>query len=410
MHNQIFEQALGLESPWYIKSVEFSKEDKRLDINIDFTKGSTFEYEDQGSFKAYDTIKKSWRHLNFFEHECYINCRVPRVKLDDGKVKRIKAPWEGVNSGFTLLFEALIMQMASCMPVQNVADIINEDDEKIWRILHKYVERSREDIDMSEVSVIGVDETSQAKHHNYVTVFVDMNKRKTLYVTDGKDNTTVVDFVKDLELHNGDANNITAVSSDMSPAFIKGINENLPNATITFDRFHVMNLISKAVDEVRIEEAKTNPLLYRTKYIFLKNRVNLTDKQEEFLGGTLELKKHNLKTVRALHLRESFQAIYQATSKSDFTRLLNEWYNWARRCRLEPMKKAATSIKKHWYGIVSWFDSKLNNGILEGMNSVIQAAKRKARGYSTTKNYKTIIYLLTAGLDFTKINAHVKNA
>lgn len=410
MHNQIFEQALGLESPWYIKGVEFSKENKRLDINIDFTRGSTFKYENQGQFKAYDTVQKSWRHLNFFEHECYLNCRVPRVKIDDGKVKRIKTPWEGVNSGFTLLFEALVLQMTSCMPVQNVADIINEDDEKIWRVLHKYVDRSREDIDMFEVTTIGVDETSKAKNHNYVTVFVDMDERKTLYVTEGKDNSTVIDFVKDLEEHNGNADNITGVSADMSPAFIKGITENLENAEITFDRFHVMKLVSGAVDKVRIEEAKTNPLLYKTKYIFLKNRENLSENQEELLTKTLELKKHNLKTVRALHLRENFQAIYQAPSKREFIRLLKEWYSWARHSRLEPMKKAALSIKAHWDGIVNWFDSRLNNGILEGMNSVIQAAKRKARGYRTTKNYKTIIYLLTAGLDFTKINPHAKMA
>lgn len=408
MNHEIFEQALGLTSPWYIKSIEFSKENKRLDINIDFVKGSTFAYEDQGSFKAYDTVPKSWRHLNFFEHECYLNGRVPKVKIASGKVRRIKTPWEGVNPGFTLLFEALTLQMSACMPVQNVADIINEDDEKIWRILHKYVDRAREDVDMSAVKTIGVDETSKAKHHNYVTVFVDMETRKTLYVTEGKDNKTVVDFVVDLENHKGEAKKITAVSSDMSKAFIKGINENLTEATITFDRFHVMGKVSDAVNQVRIEEVQTNPLLKKTKFIFLKNRENLTDNQEELLYGTLSLQKHNLKTVRALHLREAFQAVYQAVSKEDFIDRLESWYSWARRCRLEPMKKAAQSIKNHWDGIVSWYDSQLSNGILEGLNSIIQAAKRKARGFRTTKNYKTIIYLLTADLDFKKINPHAK--
>ena len=85
--NQLFETALGIGTPWFINEVTFNEDKKRLDIYIDFKKGSEFYYEDEeqsikGDFKAYDTVKKSWRHLNFFEHETYLNARVPRVKID----------------------------------------------------------------------------------------------------------------------------------------------------------------------------------------------------------------------------------------------------------------------------------------------------------------------------------------
>ena len=411
--NDIFSAALNIVDPWFIEDVIFDEEKGRLDININFKRGSKFHYSNTdeqifGDFPVHDTVKKSWRHLNFFEHDCYLNCRVPRIKTQSGKVRLIKTPWEGSSLGFTLLFEALLMQLIKGMPINNVARIAGVDDEKLWRMVHKYIELARVHEDFSEVTQIGVDETSKKKRQDYVTVFVDLKKRKTMYVTEGRDNKTVVDFCKDLKEHNGDVEKITDVSSDMSKAFIKGVKENLPNAKITFDKFHIMQIISKALQQVRIAEVKENPLLKRTKGIFDTNRENLTEKGLYKLEKELELKSLNLKTVRAYHLKENFQAIYNAGCKKEFEELLEKWYSWARRCRLEPMKKAAETIKNHWDGIVNWFDSKINNGILEGLNSLIQSAKSKARGYSTFKNYKAIIYLVTGDLDFTKVNRHYK--
>jgi transposase len=407
MNNQIFEQALNIKGPWYIHNIEFSAERKQLDIYIDFKKGSSFPYEEKGPFKACDTVQKTWRHLNFFEHECYLHARVPIVKPQEGQRRQIKAPWEGINSGFTMLFEALIMELCLHMPVQTVANMIKVDDEKIWRVLHKYVDRAREDVDLSDLTRVGLDETSKSKGHKYVTCFVDMDAKKTVYIAEGKDNKTVIEFVKDLKEHKGNPESITDVSSDMSPAFIKGVNENLPNASITFDRFHLMQFITKAVDHVRKEEVKENPLLKKTKFLWLKNKCNLSER-ETAKFDELKKQKYKLKTLRATQIKEAFQDLYLASTKDEFLRGLKGWYSWARRSRLEPMKKAALSIKKHWDGVVQWFDTRLSNGFLEGMNSRIQTAKRRAFGYRSFRSYATIIYMLTAKLDFSKINPCLK--
>jgi transposase len=409
----IFSAALGINTPWYIKDIKFDIEKCRLDVNIDFKRGTKFKYinkEDgiEGVFPVYDTIKKSWRHLNFFEHDCYLNCRVPRIKTDSGNVRHVQTPWEGKSSGFTLLFEALLMQLIKEMPVNAVARIAKVDDEKLWRMLEKYIDKARTFEDFSNVSQIGMDETSKKKHHDYVTMFVDLEKRKTIFVTKGKDNKTVVDFCKDLQEHNANPEAITDVSCDMSPAFIKGIKNNLANAKITFDKFHIMKLLGEAVGDVRRAEAMENPLLKGTKWIFDSNRENMSEKNIQRLDD-LELKKLNLKTVRAFHIRENYQEIYKANSKQDFIRLLEQWYSWARRSRLKPMKNVAKTIKNHWDGVVNWFDSKINNGILEGLNSLVQSAKCKARGYRTFKNFRAIIYLITGDLDFTKVNIHYKD-
>ena len=227
-----------------------------------------------GNFGAYDTIQKSWRHLNFFEHECYLNARVPRVKDDRGKLHTVIPGWSGLSNGFTLLFEALILQFAMYMPVHNIAKLLKVSDRKIWGMLDRYIDSALKLNNYSEVDTVGMDETSISKGHDYLTLFVDLKNRKTINVAEGKSNSTVESFKSDFELHNGDVKNITEVRCDMSPAFIKGVKDNLPNAQITFDKFHVLKLINEAVDKVRRAEASSNPVLTGLRYIFLKNEFN----------------------------------------------------------------------------------------------------------------------------------------
>lgn len=409
MIKELFGKALGIQKPWFIDTMKFNEKEHRLDIHINFESGSQFEYKSEseqisGEFGVYDTVEKSWRHLNFFQHECYLHCRVPRVKPEGDKIRQIEVPWAGISNGFTLLFEALLMQLCSEMPVNAVSRLTNVDDNKIWRMLECYVEEARKLEDFSEITKIGLDETSKKKNHDYVTLFVDLEQRKTIYVTEGKDNTTIKRFTEDLEAHNGKKENIVDVSCDMSPAFIKGISENFENAEITFDKFHLIKIISEAVGSVRKAESQENDVLKGTRNIFNKNRENMTELQLKYLKEKLELKGLRLKTVRAFHLRESFQEIYKSDTKEEFIVKLKKWYLWATHCRLEPMKAVAKTIKKHWYGVVRWYDSRINNGILEGLNSLIQSAKSKARGFKTFRNFKIVIYLVTGNLDFTKVN------
>ena len=413
MTKELFQMALNVTDPWFVKELSFDVEAKRLDVYIDFKKGSTFDYIDESEAlnevgcKVYDTKNKTWKHLNFFEHECYLHARVPRVKLDNGKVKSIVAPWEGLSNGFTLLFEALLLQLCQAMPVSKVAAITKTSDDKLWRMLEKYIDQTRSHEEFKEITSIGMDETSRAKGHEYITLFVDLEERRTLFITEGKDNTTVERFTEDFRQHNGVIDNITDVSCDMSPAFIKGVNTYLPKAQITFDKFHILKIINEAVNSVRKQEVSTNKLLTGTKYIWLKNYNNLTEKQKETLDS-LTLSNMNLKTMKAYNIRQSFQDIYQATTKEEFETYLKKWYFWATHSRLDPIIKAAKTIKKHWDGIIMWHESKINNGILEGLNSVIQATKSKARGYKTFKNYKIIVYLLTGKLDFSLVNRRFK--
>lgn len=204
--------------------------------------------------------------FRFFQHKAYIHLRTPRTKCPDDKVHLIDVPWGGVGSGFTLLIEALILELSKHMPINAVSKIVRETDTKIWRIIRKHEHNARAIEDYSHVTKVGVDETSSRKGHKYLSLFVDMDKAKVIYATEGKDSDTVKRFKEDLERYNGNARNVTNFSSDMSPAFIKGIEENFVSS-ITFDKFHVMKLVNVAVDETRKEEQKTNSDLKNSRFV-----------------------------------------------------------------------------------------------------------------------------------------------
>ena len=405
----LFEAALGINKPWFIVKIEFDAEGKKLDIHINFERGSAFPSKREGFtglYKAKDTENKAWRHLNFFQHECWLHCRTPRLDLGDDKTEFVSPPWDGVCNGFTLLFEALVIELCRHMPVHCVCGIIGESDRKIWSLLDEYTSSAIASQDCSGITAVGMDETSRAKRHSFVSLFVDMDERRTVHVAEGKDNKIVGNFALGLEARNQDRNRVEQVSCDMSPAYIKGVKEFLPQAAITFDKFHIVKLINAAVDEVRKLEVASQPILRSSSYILLKNENSLTSKEKTKLDD-LKMPKLNLKSIRALHIRENFQAIYDAETEEEFEALLKKWYFWATHSRLQPIIDVAKTIKAHWEGVIAWKKSQINNGILEGLNSIVQAAKAKARGYKTFKNFKIIIFLLTGKLEFEKLNPNI---
>ena len=400
---ELFGQALGLERPWQVMRIDFDRVKRQLNLSLDFSRGSTFPCPLCGQSSAvHDTAEKRWRHLNFFEHECYLIARVPRVSCIVHGVHQVSLPWARSGSGFTLLFEALAMILVREMPVAAASRILGVHDNRLWRTMGYYVDKAREHADYRLVTAIGVDETSIRKHHQYVSTVVDLAESQTVFAAEGKDGAILKQFVRDLEVHGGSRNDITDVSIDMSPAFISGVQEHLPHAAITFDKYHVVKIINDAVDRVRRMEVKTVHDLKRLRYAFLKNRRVLSLPQREAIERLESLPGRLCKTIRAMHLRESFQALYEDPTFNEFSTSLKKWYWWASHSRLEPMKDAARTIKKHWDGILRWWDSRITNGVLEGLNSLIQAAKAKARGYRTSRNFITMIYLLTGKLDLSK--------
>ncbi len=142
MMKSLFDQALSINAPWLIANMNFDDQTCRTDIHLDFKRGSHFADADGVSCPIHDTVSRTWRHLNFFQHECYLHARVPRIRRGDGSVKLITPNWSGKLSGFTLLFEVLLLQLAISMPVSKVSQLVRVSEYKIWAMLDSYVEQA----------------------------------------------------------------------------------------------------------------------------------------------------------------------------------------------------------------------------------------------------------------------------
>ena len=393
---QIFAMALSLSKPWFIREIQFDKETSRLDIYLSFTKGYKFEMGDGKEYTAYDTVEKSWQHLNFFQHVCYLHARVPKVKQADGKIKTQAVPWARKGSGFTLMFEAFAMLLIENeMPVNKAAKILQVYPNRLWNVFNYWVSIAHQEDSIEGLDKIGFDETSVKKGHNYVTTMVDLEQRRVLFATPGKGADCIKQSVDYLEDKKVDLSLVKQVCIDMSPSFISGCINHLPDADITFDKFHVMKEVNKAMDELRKLERIGNDILKNHKYTFLKNK--LSPKIEEERNLLMELYP---KLGEGYRLKLLFNDFWDIEDKQEAEGYLAFWCDLANESGIFPFKKAVNTIKAHWSGIINYIESRINNGILEGLNSIIQLAKKRARGYRNINNFINMIYFICGKLKF----------
>jgi transposase len=334
-----FTVALGLQPPWKVAEVAFDPEARRIDFGVGFAAGSRFVCPHCGAEHqpVHDTQERMWRHLNFFQYQAYLRAKVPRVRCEAcGKTAQVPVPWAREGSGFTQLMEALIVTLAGAMTVRQVAQLLGVSDGRVWRTLDHYVDAARAQEDFSAVASVGLDETAARRGHHYISLFHDLEAPRLLFACEGRKTTVVDEFAEDLEAPGGCAENIRNVCIDMSASYRAGIAETLPWADVTFDAFHVIQLVNQAVDEVRRQEAKSTPELKRTRYLWLKDKHTWTGRQIMQLADRRQL---NLQTHRAFQIKESLREIFRTARSAAAPQaepLLDGWYSWARRCRLEP--------------------------------------------------------------------------
>ena len=403
---QLFEIALGDIQPWFIEKMEFLEgpdKVKELHLHLDFHKGSTFTDEAGAPCKAYDTKEHTWRHLNFFEHRCYLHAHVPRITASDGKVKTVLVPWARRNTGFTLLFEAYAMSLIELeMPVSNVAKLLGENDQRIWNTFHYWVGEARASTAYKGITQVGLDETSTKKGHNYVTVGVDLDQRRVFEAVEGKDAKAVGQLGEFLEQNGSPRSGVEHLSIDMSPAFIAGCMDSFENGKITFDRFHVTKVVGGAMDKLRRLERAECELLKGHKYTLLKNPMKLSGKKMDQLFDLLELYP---KIGEGYRLKELLKEFWDFDDPKLAEEFLKDWCKMADESGIFPFQDAAKTIRAHWSGIVNYTLSKISNGILEGINSKVQLARRRARGFRNTKNFISMILFLCGKLEFKPLYA-----
>jgi transposase len=395
---------LGLEEPWKIvdQQLDTSKEPHELRIKISSDRGSRYPCPVCGQMcKAHDFKEFTWRHLNFFQHHCYLTAEVPRIKCEEHGVKRINVPWAREGSQFTLLFEQVAMLLVKEMPVKAAAKLMAITDKSLWRVVEHYVSKAMSKLDLSSLVSFGLDETSAKKNHKYVTIFIDLDRESqpVVFATPGKGKACLKAFKKHLKEHGGQPEQVVEVVCDMSPSFIPAVGEHFQEATITVDWFHVVKLFTTALDKVRRAERKREGFPQDVRWATLKGQEKArTEAQEQALR---ELESSGFATATAYRIKELLRWIRLAVTPQAAKWRITHFIRHAEdqigdEPVLEPVQKALETFKQHAEFIARRWVSQHTNARLEGLNSLFQSAKARARGYRKRRTFITMIYLIGA--------------
>ncbi len=396
---EMFAQSLGLKEPWKIERAEYDSKAREVHIYASARKTAKYPCPICGAeCKRYDNEEEErvWRHGDVVFFPCYVHSRRPRVKCEKDGVHVVEAPWSRKGSRFTLLFESYAMLLLEAMTVNEARKLLRISGTALTHILRYWVNRSAGKMDLSDVRKLHVDETSFKRGHSYVTVIVDGDSHKVIDVEEGRDAATVERFSAFLDAHTGDSAAIEYVTSDMSSAYASGTELCFPNAKLTVDKFHVKKLMLEAMNKVRIEEqGKQARRRDAGRKLMMIPQSRMTEEQ---LARMESLSKEYPKTGRAFRMVQGLDVMYGAKTMSEGKVQFDKLCSWLRRSRLEPMKAVAQTLKAHEQGILCYFLARLTNAVSEGLNSLIQAAKRKARGFHTFEGFRCMILLLVGRL------------
>lgn len=242
------------------------------------------------------------------------------------------------------------------------------------------------------VRQIAIDEFAIQKGHKYMTVVMDLETRRVIYIGEGRSSDALDSFWKKIQKFN---NQIVGVAMDMWPAYIKAVSEHLPKAKIIYDWFHVVKTTNQIIDDLRrqiIREEKdlaVRKVLKGKRWVLLKTKSNLKPSEESKLREALKL---NEPLMKIYYLKEELYQVWKCKSKGQAEEYLDEWFKKARDTGVTKIIKLANMIGSHRTGILNWFDHQISTGPLEGLNNKIKVLKRRAYGYRDKEYFKLKIY------------------
>lgn len=395
LHN-FFETLLFIAPPFRIASIEdLTGSENKIIVNVVYDTSDKIEPENHEFVRIHEWEDHTWEHLRLFQYQCFIHCRLPKIKYRNkitGKlsVQTLSVPWAVKFSRSTKLFEQSVMQdiqRTGCVAM--TSEGFDLYDNKVWRIFNRYTQGQiylSDNVDYSQIKRIGYDENSIKKGQSYNTYFYDMDKKKLIGIQEGRSIETVQNFVEKAKERGFNPEKITDVSIDMSNAYTSSANTCFVNSKISYDRFHVSQLVLKAFDKARMDIAKKLKTSFN-KWVFLKPKLDI---QEYTLREEL-LDKHPELTKLYEHKEQFFQL--WSLPQSEATGFL---YYWADKCgefTLKSIKTLGQTILSHFEGIIHTFTSKLSNGLIEGLNEKIQTMKRVARGYKHNTTLMKMVWL-----------------
>jgi len=398
----LYATLLGLKAPWEITDVELQQPPGEVHIRVALPEKTLWVCPECASAAPiHDHQERRWRHLDTCQFPTIVHARVPRLKCPTHGIKQLAVPWAEAGSRFTALFEALAIDWLKHASVQAVAQQLRISWAEADGIMQRAVRRGLQRRTLTAPRHAGVDETSFQKRHEYVTVVSDLGRGVVVHVADNRGRAALDGFWTRLTPEQ--RAQVEAVAMDMWEPYVQSTREHLPSAEdkIVFDKFHIAKHLGDAVDRVRKQEqraalAEGDPILKGTKYRWLENPKRRSWSRARAFNRLRALAP---RVGRAWALRQAAMGLWSLHYPGAADRNFATWYRWARRSRLEPMRKVAAMLKRHWANIRTYFTHRITNAGAEALNAKIQSAKRRACGFRNRERFRTAIYFHCGGLD-----------
>lgn len=396
-----YARLLGIDDSWRVDSVDLRLEERRVEIRLTHL-GSGVSCPECGRAcgLADHADERRWRHLDTMQFTTELVARLPRSRCPEHGVKTIVPPWAGKHSRFTLLFEAFAIEvLQACRTVNAAAALLGLSWDAVQSIMDRAVARGLERRETTHMPHLGIDEKSFGKGQDYITVLTDIDGSRVLDVVPERTQAAAEAVLQTLTV--GQRQEVRAVAADMLPAYANAVAQQLPNAELVHDKFHVAKHLGEAVDQVRRAEnkalqAEDDDRLKGTRQLWLFNKSNLSAQQRRRFEA---IRKGGLKTARAWAIKEEFRWFWQYVYSTSAEEFFEQWYAWGVRCRLRPIVRVAKMLKRHLPNLLSYFLYRITNATSEGFNSVIQALKYAARGFRSFANYRTRILFYCGRLE-----------
>jgi transposase len=332
-----------------------------------------------------------WQIAVFFVYAMRrVNCPTCGVKVE-------RVPWCDGKNQLTTTYRWFLAGWARRLSWKGVAEAFGTTWQNVFRSVQHAVSWGLTHRELTGIEALGVDEVQWQKGHKYLTLVyqIDSGAKRLLWIGQDRTAKTFLRFFR--MLGKPRASSLKFICSDMWKAYLKVIAKKAPQAIHVLDRFHIMQKMNKAIDEVRAGEARQmkadgyQPLLKHSRWCLLKRPENLTDDQTVKLS---ELLKYNLRSVRAYLLKEDFQRFWDYVSPGWAVKFLDQWCRRTMRSRLDPMKKVAQTLRRHRELILNWFRARgtISAGVVEGLNNKVKLTTRRSYGFRTYEAIETALY------------------
>jgi transposase len=404
----LYRQLLGLEKPWTVERVELDVKQQQVRVFAKHEKPKAWPCPECGKpCGLHDhEQERRWRHLDSCGFQTFLHARIPRVRCPEHGVRQVRVSWAEPKARFTALFERFAIDVLLETSIKGATTILRISWDEAHHLMERAVSRGIARRPHRVPRYLGIDEKALAKGQRYATMVCDLEHGHVIELAEDRTKESVRRCLGRYSIH--DLSFVEAIAMDMWAPYIQQLSAIVDHAEdkIVFDRYHIIAHMNEALDQVRRRENKAlraegDDRLVGTKHLWLYGAENLVHSKADLATklAFAKLRSSSIKTARAWALKESLRELWKQRSRAAGERWYDEWYSWAVRSRLTPVKKVAAMVKRHLPNVLTYFKHRITNAGSEAINSVIQMLKKRAFGYRSFRNFRTVVLFRCGGLD-----------